>query len=129
MSLAWIVHEVQGASWRRRNKRTVRAEMQSLDGNEIAVLREFLLQGQNTLQMPIDDPVVAGLLSRGILEQVGQLGHQSRIGIMMSVTISSTVRDMVTPRFVGWSEGGPTREQLKEDLENRPDFFRTHGSI
>jgi hypothetical protein len=87
---------------------------------------EFLLQGQNTLQMPIDEPVVAGLLSRGIIERVSRLGHGSAFGIEMSVRISPIVRDIVTPQFVGWSGGLPTKEELEANLENRPDFFKTH---
>ena len=100
--------------------------MRVLDQNEIAVLREFLLQDRNTLQMPINEPVVAGLLSKGVLEQVSPLGHSSVIGIEMSVRISSKVREIVTPQFVGWPEGSPTKEQLEGDMERRPDFFKTH---
>ncbi|MEW5980567.1 MAG: superinfection exclusion B family protein [Acidobacteriota bacterium] len=124
--LTWIVHRAQEAKYASERRKAVRGEVQFLDQSEIAVLREFLLQDRNTLQMPINEPVVAGLLSKGVLEQVSPLGHSSVIGIEMSVRISSKVRDLVTPQFVGWSEGSPTKGQLEGDMERRPDFFKTH---
>ncbi len=122
----WTVHKAQEAKYGSERRKAARTEMRFLDQNEIAVLREFLLQDRNTLQMPINDPVVAGMLCKGVLEQVSALGHSSVIGIEMSVRISSIVRDIVTPQFVGWSEGSPTKEQLEGDMERRPDFFKTH---
>lgn len=59
----------------------------NLDDKEIAVLREFFIQGQNTLQLPVGHPVVAGLIEKGILEQVGMIGENSLVGPLFSLSI------------------------------------------
>ena len=46
-------------------KKNALERIANLDFAEKAILREFYIQGQNTIKLPMDHPVVAGLLSCG----------------------------------------------------------------
>jgi hypothetical protein len=99
--------------------------LQSLDYAERAVLREFLIQGQNTLHMFVTAPVVAGLMEKGILEQVGPYGQQSYDGIAVPLTVAHELREKVlTPDFLGLPAGEPTEEERLRIIGERPSFVR-----
>jgi len=78
---ALLVSEITLSAWSRFKARQAIRKLNNsaldrlnrLDQSEKSVLREFYLQGQNTLQLPMDHPVVAGLISSGILT-IGESG-------------------------------------------------------
>ena len=54
-------------------------ELERLDKFELSNIREFFIQQQNTIKMSLEDPVVIGLVKKGIIRQVGDKGYQSNI--------------------------------------------------
>jgi len=97
--------------------------MDELDTKEIAVLREFFIQGQFTLQLPMDHPVVAGLLRKGILFFVGEIGSGSLAGILVPMSISEPVKKRITYEYLGLPEGEPTESEIEWVRRNRPEFM------
>lgn len=49
----------------RREKRRIIAGIRHLDPEEKAVMREFAIFDQNTLELPVEDPAVSGLIRKG----------------------------------------------------------------
>ncbi|MBI5189843.1 MAG: superinfection exclusion B family protein [Nitrospirae bacterium] len=98
------------------------ANLTTLDAKEISVLREFFIHGQHTLMLPFANPIVAGLLKKGILVQVGRHGQVSMAGPLASLELSDLVKDLVTLKFVGMHEGQPTEADIRWVQNNRPDF-------
>lgn len=83
-----------------RRKDIVRA-VKRLDPDEQSVLREFYLQGANTLEMPVEDMVVAGLIKKGILQTTRDKGEYASCGLMLPVILSPTAQKHVKPSKIG----------------------------
>jgi hypothetical protein len=86
--------------WRARRKLEARiiSAIEDLDGKERAVLREFVIQEQKTIQAPVNDPVVAGLIDKGILVTVGRFSTE---GFEWPMRLSEVARPLVTPDRIG----------------------------
>ena len=102
-------------------------EFRDVHRNERAVsythLDVYKRQGKNTIQLPVDQPTVVGLIHKGILETVGRLGERSTAGILFPAKISAMVDPHLTDALVGIPP-----ELLSEDdkavlVHGRPDFI------
>ncbi len=96
--------------------------IQSLDHAEKAVLREFFLQGQNTIKLPMDNPVVAGLLNSGILVIVGSQARMSLVGMLTNMKISENVNSLIIPEILDLPTHKPTPAEIEFIKNNRPSF-------
>lgn len=97
------------------------AHIDNLDYGERAVLREYFLHAQETLPLPIDDAVVAGLIAKSILHQVGAFGERSFVGCVFPIALSDHIVPFLTPDKVGLTD--PIRMEDREWIEeNRPQF-------
>ena len=96
----------------------------NLDQSEKSVLREFYLEGQNTIKLPVDNPVVAGLINAGILEYVGRHGRMSTSGMLFSMKISNFVKSNLTYELIELPNGEPTKEEIDFLKNNRPIFIQ-----
>jgi hypothetical protein len=96
-----------------------------LDEREKAVLREFYIEDKRTLVLPVEHPVLEGLISEGILEVVGSQPLVWDIGRgyhRFSVRIRSEVSRYLSPEMLGMPSE-PTEEELQEVRRRRPDFL------
>lgn len=109
----------------KKAKKSALDRLKRLDPAEKSVLREFFLQGQNTIQLPMDHPVVAGLLTSGILVLVGQQGRMSLAGMLFSMKISEYIRDQLTYEIIDLPTGAPTERDLEFLRGNRPSFMKS----
>lgn len=104
--------------------KTLRTEaLHNLDPQEKAVLREFFVQEQNTIRLPIDHPTVAGMRTKGILLRVGQHGEGSLAGILFPLKMADDIRGQLTASMIDLPEGEPSKEQIDWVVANRPDFI------
>jgi len=97
----WIAGVIKEKREESRAREQTLKSLQVLDNAERAVLQRFVLQGQNTIYLFATDPVVAGLIEKGILEQVGPYGRHSREGIALPFTVPHELREKLTPEFLG----------------------------
>lgn len=86
---------------------------ENLDEQEKAILREFFRQGKNTIQLPIDNPIVAGLIKKGFLEYIGAAEFIQGVRLV-SVMIPLTIAPFINPTVVGLS----TAKELTEETKN-----------
>ncbi len=106
-----------------RLKKASQERIRNLDESEKAVLREFFLQGQNTIKLPRDHPVVAGLIDCGILRVVGDQGRMSLSGMLYNIKISEWIRPEISSELLNMPSGQPTPEESEFLSLNRPGFM------
>ncbi len=109
------------AQWMMKKRRLIQ-DIHHLDENEKAVLREFFLQAQNTLDLPVEDKTVAGLIHKGILEIVGSKGQYSVRGLMLPVMIAASAHKKMHPQSLGLP-AVLTDENRKALNASRPAFI------
>lgn len=86
---------------RNARRREIYEAVRQLDADEKSVLREFYIQQANTLEMPVEDRVVSGLLAKAILQTTRDTGHYSAGGLLLPVIITPAAKKYVTPKKVG----------------------------
>lgn len=122
-SFAWT----RLAAWRkkRRYRLAARPAIDRLDRAERLVLREFRLQNRQVIVLPIDEPSVAGLLSKGMLQLVGQYGRPSSAGLTFNVRLHADIARELRATDVGLSDAPATGEEMLRFLRERPAFIAT----
>jgi Na+-transporting methylmalonyl-CoA/oxaloacetate decarboxylase gamma subunit len=133
-----IVTAIIGAIKRRfstkRNKEIVKekkAKIENkirsmLDPHEKAVLREYIIQEKNTIEIPVDHHVVVGLLNSGVLQIVGKYATGNiLIGLLTPVRLSDTAQNLIysDPTIIDIPDREPTESEKKDILSKRPDFI------
>lgn len=117
-------------SWRRsRWRRDLAKAISRLDHAEISVLREFFIQGKQTLMLPVDEPTVAGLLRKGMLHSVSTVGQRSIAGMFLPVGITADLQDVLSPAHVGLPPGDPTPADIERVRAERPAFMQEVARI
>lgn len=120
--------------WSKKRQSIIKEALTQLDPIEQAILREFMLTGVSTLKIPMDNPSVVGLESKGILERVGRYGNYSVDGMMFPYRISAIANELLTLELLGLSdfliEGdseqfGLTQEGIEWLDDHRPSFVES----
>ncbi len=96
--------------------------LKNLDHSEKAVLREFYLQGQHTIDLPVDHATVVGLTNKRIIVVAGSVGTQAAAGILFACKIHKEVERRLSPVLIDMPPGKPTDEEAKRILGLRPEF-------
>jgi hypothetical protein len=113
-------------------KKSILEKLDQLDTAESSVIREFYFDGASTIKLPINNPAVAELLRQGVVEQVGSLGEQSMVGILLPLRLSKLVRERISPKHLGLSpflienpnsDWKITDEGISWVRNNRPSFM------
>lgn len=98
-----------------------------LDPHEKAVLREFIIQAKNTIEIPIDHHVVSGLLTSGVIEIAGEYATGNiLIGLLTPVRLSEVAQDLIysNPMVIEIPNREPKEAEKQNILNRRPDFIR-----
>jgi len=107
----------------RRAARQAEDYVQGLDRYEVAVLREFVIQDRNTLALPIDQPVVAGLLRKGVLVQLGSNYEHTLVGTLGAPRIRESLQDLITVELLRLAAAHPDPAELQRLRHERPSFM------
>lgn len=101
MIVGWLIKMVKNWWYTKGYKRALMDNLFSLDSYEQSVLREFYLNGSQTLKLPFRNPTVAGLISKGILCQVGTHGDMAYRDIVFNFKINKLIRNEITSDVIG----------------------------
>lgn len=123
-----IVHKVFLICQKRTNKIPIRElkkniinSIKTLDNKEKAFLREYFIRKQNTIDFPINNPVIAGLISKKILILVGNVSTEHLcFPIAMQLIAYSYISQDRT--IIGYPKNDPTEEELEKMKKERPDL-------
>ena len=110
--------------WRRRRaKRQTVEALSTLDLAEQRVLREFLIQGRDVIELPLDHPTVAGLRRKGVVVLAGSQGYRSLAGSVFPVALTESAKSLLTPGHVDLPSQ-PTPQDIERIRMERPNFMR-----
>ncbi len=104
-------------------QRDIIRAVKQMDEDEKSVLREFSLQKSNTIEMPVEDVVVSGLIKKGILQTTREKGEISACGLMLPVVISPVAKKRITAKKIDLPKN-ITDESVRDKLaRTRPQFM------
>ena len=125
----WVYGHFGRKLRRARWQRDLAKAITRLDHTEISVLREFFIQGKQTLMLPVDEPTVAGLLRKGLVHSASTVGQQSIAGILFPVAIDSDFQDVLSPAHVGLPPSDPSPADIERVRAERPSFMKEVARI
>lgn len=104
-----------------KSQETLLQSLQDIDEDEKAVLREFYIEQKNTIELPVDEPVVAGLIERQILKTITKNGQYSIRGLLLPVQINPQIKEHINPAMLGFTDSKAGRRTI---MESRPAFIK-----
>ena len=123
------IHQKNSKEKIERLKGDLMISIESLDTIEKGVIREFILSGQNTIELPITNASVSSLLSKNILSIAGNYEKHTIFGILKPLKIYNYVFEILRPDHIdiplqSLDHGENLSEQEMRRLsELRPDFI------
>lgn len=121
--IIWLFKYIRTQFKIRKIKKGFRERLKSLDFHEKSVLREFLINQQTSIEMPIDDPVVSGLLKKRILVINKQFGNGFMMtGSYASLSLNEHAEKHLNLSDIGLSEN-PSEEEVLQVRQNRPKWI------
>jgi hypothetical protein len=118
----WIFKTVQRKILMTKWKKKFAERVKNFDRIEKSILREFILNGQKSIEMPIDNPSVSGLLDKNILVMNRQFRNTSIMtGFKTSLSINETVLEILELKDIDLSEQ-PTELEIEFAKNNRPEW-------
>jgi len=121
--ITWIIDYINDQRLQIKLKKLIKDSINSLDPQEKTVLREFYIQHQNTLKMPLDNSTVSGLINKRIIYQVGQYGKTSLIGMLFNFSITETARELLTYEILELPINKPTENEITKLRNKRPKWM------
>ncbi|WP_272150714.1 superinfection exclusion B family protein [Tenacibaculum aiptasiae] len=111
----YLIKKINSHFFRKRMTKSLKEKIKNLDPSEQSVLREFLITNRTTISMPMDHPVVSGLLDRYVLIRKSNIG----MGMYFPMAISKPANKLLTEFDLGVREG-MTDDQITNVVRNRP---------
>lgn len=109
-------------------KNSIIDDIQNLNFHEQALLREFFINGKNTLQLPIDNDTVVGLTNKQIIYSASNTGFVYIHGAYFPYTISEFAQKYLTNELLDLPRN-PTEDQIRQIKQNRPDWAKEKSRI
>ena len=119
----WLYQLLRGHYYARVSRKMVDEALSELDLDEIAVLREFYLQGRHVIELPIDHPTVAGLRNKGLIKVAGGTGYRDLAGSVFPVQLTTHARKSMTHEVLRLPQSR-TQEDIDRILSERPNYIR-----
>jgi len=118
----WIFRSIQRKILIQKWKKKFIQHIKTLDRFEKSIIREFFINGQKSIDMPIDDSSVAGLLDKNILVMNRPFNNSSIMnGMETSLCINETVLEILEFKDINMNDK-PSEEELIFVKQNRPEW-------
>ena len=118
----WIYDKLNEKRLTAKYKSQIKNSILDLDFHEKSILREFYIQGKNTLKIPIDEPTISGLLNKRILYSVGNYGEMSIVGMLFNCSISKIARENLNNNVLELPNGEPSKSDIQRIKNSRPNW-------
>ena len=130
LSSALVVLDVLRLLWqkiksiwlRRKLKFQLIDSLSELDHYEKSIIREFFIQNKKTLQLPMDQATISGMLQNGFLILAGRMGERSLAGTLVPIMINPIVAECITYEHIDLPVK-PSDADIERVKNNRPDFL------
>jgi len=125
-SIIWIFKTVSNKLKFRKIKKEYIEKLRNLDHHEKSVLREFVINQTSSLEVPIDNSTITGLINKKILFINQQFGNGFIMnGMNASVSLSKFVDKHLTSEDIGLPNN-PTEADYHFVENNRPSWVVNH---
>lgn len=114
----YVIKKINSYFFRKNLTKQLKEKIKNLDPSEQSVLREFFITQRTTISMPMDHPVVSGLLDKYVLIRKSNIG----MGMYFPMAISKPAEKLLTEFDLGVREG-MTDGEITEVGRNRPDWI------
>ncbi|MBE7630462.1 superinfection exclusion B family protein [Tenacibaculum piscium] len=115
----YFINKIKFQFKKREFYKDIKEEVGYLDKYEQSVLREFAVMQRKTVSMPMDNPVVSGLLQKRIIKRVSNIGD----GMFFAMTISKSADKFLKESHLGLDRKMPEKD-LREVFSNRPEWAK-----
>lgn len=122
--IKWCFNSINYKRQLHRHKKKVKKMVLNLDWEEVNVLRLFYITPATTIKVPIDNPVVAGLIQKGLISQVGRFGKNTLWGMFFSFKISEAAKECITSDVLRFPDRELTMDEQRAVLEERPQWIK-----
>ena len=109
-------------------KKSILYAIQNLDFHEKALLREFFITRKSTLQLPVDNDTVVGLVNKRILYQASNIGFTYLHGVYYSYSIIEFARNNLMPEMIDWPSD-MTEEEENRIINGRPMWAKERSRM
>lgn len=103
-----------------QNREKIKNRLESLSDNEKSIIREFDIQGQRLIKMPIDNPYIVSLTNDGIIKlskRIIEFHLGNPLGLF---SVTETASEFITEELLGFPQEGPTTENIERIQRLRP---------
>lgn len=122
--IVWLFDKVTRKIKREKLIKQFKKSLKNLDLQEKSVLREFIINGQFSIEMPIDNPIVSGLIKKGILNLNRQFGNGFIMtGSNASISLNPIAEKVLTNDDLGIPDN-PTETDKQFIFQNRPNWAK-----
>ncbi len=109
-------------------KASILKDIKYLDIHEKALLREFYINGKQTLQMPLDNDTVVGLVNKHIIYQASSTGFTYLHGVYFPYSMTEIALDNLTPELLDLPQN-PSEEDKHRIISLRPNWAKEKSRI
>lgn len=122
---AYLIQKLKVYFKQRKYRTKLFKILRSLDPSEKAVIREFFLLNSHSIEMPINDPTISGLISKNIIYRNTKLCTNQLGELYSSFSLNNQIKDNVTSKDIDF----PANDNLTEDeiiylKNNRPHWAK-----
>lgn len=117
--MTYVSKKIQYRKYRKSIRKTILKNINFLDNHEKALLREFYINGKHTLQLPLDNETVVGLLNKHIIFQASSTGFSNIYGICFPYSITDIAKENLTNSIIDLPSN-PTEQDRIRIINERP---------
>ncbi len=121
-AVIYLYNHIKKKSNLNRYKKRIVNRLESLNNDEKAILREFIIQNRNLIKLPINNANVLSLIEADIIElsrRLVEFHHGNRLGLF---SITETASQFISQELLDFPEEGPTPENIEKIQRLRPRF-------
>ncbi|WP_289054185.1 super-infection exclusion protein B [Carboxylicivirga marina] len=123
--IIWTINKIRAKRDFRAIKEKYIKRLRNLDRHEQAVLREFIAGGKKSINMPLDEPVIAGLMNDNILVLNKTFGNQTLVmGYEAPLSINEFAMENISYKDIGL-KGDRSDVEIEFIKNNRPSWTRS----
>ncbi|AUC74905.1 super-infection exclusion protein B [Olleya sp. Bg11-27] len=115
----FFINKIKFQLEKRELHKVIKKEVTYLDQQEQSVLREFAVLERKTISMPVDNPIVSGLLHKGMIKSVSNISN----GTFYAITLSESADKFLKGEHLGL-QPKKSENDLARQFLNRPEWVK-----
>lgn len=119
----FLWNKIKGCIAKKKFNKNIVEVLNSLSLPDIYLLREFVLQGKDVIEVPYASTEFTSLYNKGILVIASNNVRAYIFGQFVSVTINPMVKKYINHDVLHLPKGNATQAQIDEIKQNRPAYL------